>query len=143
MSAHGASAFIRVHRRLTTASDALTAVPAQAHAVLAVGGVQGDGVDLLALVHGDPHGAAQTVVFGHHVGFPSAAFAGQNLAGEGERAAGAVGAERCYQLAAAVDVDGHLAQSHFAGIVHLCPAAPNAAEAHGVIPTEGRDPSCS
>src|ERR1035437_9845229 len=67
----------------------LLSVPVQAHAVLAVGGFQGDGVDLPAVVHRDPHRTAQTAVLGHYVGFPSPAFAGQNLAGEGDRAGAA------------------------------------------------------
>src|ERR1017187_5960829 len=71
----------------------LATVPAQTHAVTAIGGFQGDAVDLIALVHGDPHGAAQAAVFGHHVDFPSSAFAGQNLAGEFERPTAVLPAE--------------------------------------------------
>src|ERR1035437_7556431 len=114
----------------------LLSVPVQAHAVLAVGGFQGDGVDLPAVVHRDPHRTAQTAVLGHYVGFPSPAFAGQNLAGEGDRAAAALGAERRQHLAAAIDLDAHFAQPHFAGVVHRSSALPLAAEAHGIIPTE-------
>src|ERR1035438_8090890 len=114
----------------------LPAVPAQAQAVLAVGGFQGDAVDLIALVHGNPHGAVQAAVFGHRVHFPSSALAGQYLAGEGERAAAVFAAEPCHHLAATVDVDGHFAQPHFAGIVGGCRAAPDAPEVQDVVPTE-------
>src|ERR1039457_1120307 len=68
-----------VSARICYCRPHLTAVPVQAHTVAAVGGFQGDAVDLPAVVHGNPHRTAQAAVLAHHVGFPAAAVAGQNL----------------------------------------------------------------
>ena len=72
-------------RRAVSLPHGLTAVPAQAHAVLAVGGFEGDAVDLPAVVHGNPHGTAQAAVIRtSRPAFHRPPFRGQNLAGEGE-----------------------------------------------------------